>query len=153
MSEDQKELLGLTHKKVYKQQPLFPKYLQAGIWMLLDMFKSCVHWVCKNTCGFWLDLFWFFLNLFYYFLPHTHMWLVHNEGFIFLINECKHIIFTKYALSVQQVSHVLITGHAHELSGITIAQQSQQLRAWKTGTPLLKAVVSLNQEKRDCSFY
>lgn len=80
---------------------LFPKYLQAGIWILLVMFKSCVCWVCKNTCGFWLDLFWVLKNLFYYFLPHTHMHLAHSEWFIFLINVYKHIIFTKHASRLQ----------------------------------------------------
>lgn len=29
------------------------------------------------------------------------MWLVRNDGFIFLINVYKHIIFTKHASSVQ----------------------------------------------------
>lgn len=61
ISEDQREVLGQTNKKAYKQQPVLPKCIQTGILMFLEMFKSCVLWVCKNTCGFWLVLLFGFL--------------------------------------------------------------------------------------------
>lgn len=95
MSENQQELLGLGD---FFFSPNVSGQGSECFWTRL---KAVYVGFAKNTCGFCLDLVWAFKHLFYYFLSHTHMCFVHNKGFIFLINEYKHVIFTKHASSVQ----------------------------------------------------
>lgn len=92
---------GKHTKKFTNSKLFFPDISRQGSECFWSCLRAVYIWLAKIPVGSGWICFGFLKIYFIISCLTPTMWLVHNDGFIFLINVYKYIIFTKHASSVQ----------------------------------------------------